>query len=272
MPQHERRQSLGAAGVARHLIDHFAALEQEQRGDGADLIGQRRARVLVDIEFHDPQLTFEGRRKGAQVRDEGPTRTRPNSPEIDENQRLGVQDVLLEVCVGDAWKVRHEVGGGSENEPKTAGLASSLFQMTNWTRVEWSTRLSSTSDCDFMPRIYLSQELVDECMAVGRMELDGDFLRVGAAVALCIEPAVFFETVDGGAVDAHGVIGCVKSSGELAEMGAEHYDRSVVVGDVAYTVRPGFLGIPVGADGVPSTLDNRQWSHVATILGELAAA
>lgn len=104
------------------------------------------------------------------------------------------------------------------------------------------------------------------------MQLEGDCLRIGPVVALSIEPAVLFEWVDGGEGDPLEVLGCVKSSGDLAKMGAEHYDRSVLVGDVSYTVRPGFLAIPVGADGVPFALDDRTWSHVTAVLGQLIAA
>lgn len=122
-----------------------------------------------------------------------------------------------------------------------------------------------------MSRIYLSQELVDECMAIGRMQLEGEFLRVDGAVSFWIDPAVLFEAVDTGATDPHEVLGCVKTAQELAQMGAEHFDRSVLVGEVAYTVRPGFLAVPVGPDGVPSPLDPRSWSEVTLTLGDLAA-
>jgi len=125
-----------------------------------------------------------------------------------------------------------------------------------------------------MPRIYVSQTLVDQALGAGRIQLDGDLLRLdagGAPAQLFINPAVFFKGVDGGGEDPHGLVGCVKTAQELAQLGAEHYDTSVVMGDCAYTVIPGFLGIPVGMDGSESILDPGAWSRLMGALQHLAA-
>lgn len=123
-----------------------------------------------------------------------------------------------------------------------------------------------------MPRIYVSQALVDRWLVDSRIELDGDLLRLsGAQTSLFINPAVFFECVDGGDADPNQVVGCVKSSQELAQMGAEHYDTSVVLGEHAYTVQPGFIAVPVGADGTETLMDAAGWSQLVGTLQSMNA-
>lgn len=124
-----------------------------------------------------------------------------------------------------------------------------------------------------MPRIYISQALVDQWMGNGLVQLEGDLLRLNAGgmpTALFITPSVSFEGVDGGGADPYQLVGCVKTAHELGEMGAEHFDTSVVIGDVAYTVRPGFVGVPVGADGTETLLDPASWARLTTALGQMA--
>jgi hypothetical protein len=121
-------------------------------------------------------------------------------------------------------------------------------------------------------RIYFAQTLIDQTLAQGRIQLDGDLVRLdahGVPMQLFINPAVYFERIDGEGTDAQQLIGCVKSSQELAQMGAEHYDTSVVLGDLAYTVVPGFLGTPVGPDGTPTVLDPASWQRLSAFLQQL---
>ena len=82
---------------------------------------------------------------------------------------------------------------------------------------------------------------------------------------------MFFERVDGGDADPHQLVGCVKSSQELAQMGAEHYDTSVVLGEQAYTVQPGFIAVPVGADGTETLLDAGAWQQLVGTLNTMQA-
>jgi hypothetical protein len=123
-----------------------------------------------------------------------------------------------------------------------------------------------------MPRLYVSQPLVDSWLTAGRVRLDGDLLRLEAVptpIQLHINPAVYFERVDGSDPDPYAVVGCVKSAEELGQMGAEHYENSVIVGDHAYTVRPGFLAIPVGADGTETLMDGPTWGRLVQALSQL---
>ena len=45
-------------------------------------------------------------------------------------------------------------------------------------------------------------------------------------------------------------------------MGGDHYDASVIIGESAYSVRPGFVGTPIGPDGAEMQLDGASWGSV----------
>ena len=115
-----------------------------------------------------------------------------------------------------------------------------------------------------MPRIFVAQTALDRWMGAGTTTLEADLMRFASApgVSFYINPAVHFVALDGGGTDPYDIIGSVKSSHELAQMGADHYDTSVLIGESAYSVRPGFVGTPVGADGTEAQLDASAWGRV----------
>ncbi len=117
-----------------------------------------------------------------------------------------------------------------------------------------------------MPRIFVAQTLADSWLAAGRVQLERDLLRLpdpsGGATDLFINPAVFFERIDGSEADVHQVVGKVKTAQELAQMGADHYESSVVMGDYAYTVVPGFLAVAVDSKGAELKLDSASWGRL----------
>jgi hypothetical protein len=121
-------------------------------------------------------------------------------------------------------------------------------------------------------RIFVAQSAVDRWMSVGGVAIEGDRLEFPAApqAMLYIDPAVYFERIDGGETDAYDIIGAVKTQDELANMGAEHYETSVVLGEYAYTVAPGFMVTTVGPDGSEAPLDGHSWGtllHAMETLG-----
>ncbi|MCA9709594.1 MAG: hypothetical protein KDK70_27395 [Myxococcales bacterium] len=124
-----------------------------------------------------------------------------------------------------------------------------------------------------MPHVFVAQTLVDRWLGDGRIQLDGDLMRIsagGVLTSLFITPAVYFEHVDGGGQDLYQVVGCVKSSQELAQMGGEHFDTSVVLGEQAYTVVPGFVAVPVGPDGTETLMTGASWGRLQGALVQLA--
>ena len=115
-----------------------------------------------------------------------------------------------------------------------------------------------------MVRVFVSQNCIDRWLGAGGIGIEGDFLRFHAVprAILYINPSVYFVRIDGGEVDPYDIVGAVKTSQELAQKGAEHFESSVVLGDYAYTVNPGFVATPVGQDGSPIMVDGGTWGQL----------
>ena len=113
-------------------------------------------------------------------------------------------------------------------------------------------------------RIFVSQASIDRWMGAGGIAIDGEMLRMHAMpqALLAIAPAVYFERIDGADSDPYDIIGAVKTQPELAQMGADHYETSVVLGEYAYTVKPGFVATTVGQDGAEMPLDGQSWGSL----------
>jgi hypothetical protein len=97
-------------------------------------------------------------------------------------------------------------------------------------------------------RVFFPQAALDQWLDEGRIELatnqlvvraDGRKYRIVEAVRVMAE-------LSGGG-DAHDLVGRVKTVPFLSELGAELLDTSMVIGDLAYDVVPGFIGTPVGS-------------------------
>ena len=90
----------------------------------------------------------------------------------------------------------------------------------------------------FVPQDTLDQWVADQKAVVSGAELDvqGDMFE--------LLPAVLFLADVSETSDPHGLLGRVKDKSQLDELGAEHYMGSVVLGDSAYDVKDGFVGLP----------------------------
>ena len=125
-----------------------------------------------------------------------------------------------------------------------------------------------------MPRLFIAQSLVDAWISAGRAQLIRDILKIpvlgGAAMDLFINPAVYFDRVDGADGDPIEIVGKVKTAQELAQMDAEHYDTSVVMGDTAYTVVPGIVAVAVDAAGREVRLDAATWGRLVQTMESIA--
>lgn len=120
-----------------------------------------------------------------------------------------------------------------------------------------------------MQRIFVAQSRLDQWESQQQVYLqDGGFIRMVAfaEMAMYLSPAVYFERVDGADTDPHDIVGAVKTAEELQAMGADHYDTSVVLGDHAYTVNPGFVAMPVEDDGSVADLDSFRWGRLVSAL------
>lgn len=95
-------------------------------------------------------------------------------------------------------------------------------------------------------RVFWPQTLLDQWIVDEKIVLENDTLVIREKnQAYKVFQAVFFETDVGDGSDTLGLIGRVKEVVALDEMGAEHYMDSVLIGDAAYQVVPGFIGTPV---------------------------
>lgn len=96
-------------------------------------------------------------------------------------------------------------------------------------------------------RVFFPQAALDAWVAEDRVDLAADELTIRAEGRR-------FKIVEGvrvlrevtGSPDQAEVVGRVKSLAYLNELGAELLEGSMIIGDNAYDVVPGFVGAPVG--------------------------
>lgn len=93
--------------------------------------------------------------------------------------------------------------------------------------------------------LFVSQAMIDSWADQGRIDFVGNVMTMlsgeGRGRSYELEPAVRFLALLGADQDPHQLLKKVKSLAQLKELGAEAIDSSVVFGDVAYEVEPGFL-------------------------------
>jgi hypothetical protein len=103
-----------------------------------------------------------------------------------------------------------------------------------------------------MARLFISADQMDKWTGEGKVTLQDDIMALPAlGRSFKLRTAVRFLSVIEGS-DSHGLLGRVKTDEQLAELGAEHYGASVILGDVGYECEEGFIGLPV--DGSASGL------------------
>lgn len=96
-------------------------------------------------------------------------------------------------------------------------------------------------------RVFFPQSALDLWMGEDRVDLIGSELVVkGEGRKYKVVEAVRILAEVTGGPDDHELVGKVKSVSFLTELGAELLDTSLVLGDLAYEVVPGFAGAPVG--------------------------
>jgi hypothetical protein len=97
-----------------------------------------------------------------------------------------------------------------------------------------------------MARLFISQERLDAWSTEQRVSVTGDIMTLAEdGRSFRIRPAVRFLRVAGEAGDPQNLIETVQDERALEEMGADHYMDSVILGETAYDVQPGFVGEPL---------------------------
>lgn len=97
-------------------------------------------------------------------------------------------------------------------------------------------------------RVFFPQVALDEWVADDRVDLSSDELLIRAEnrkFRIVEAVRVLREVTDSS--DPHELVGKVKSRAFLAELGAEILEGSMIIGDNAYDIIPGFAGAPIGS-------------------------
>ncbi|MEC7526225.1 MAG: hypothetical protein VYE22_40465 [Myxococcota bacterium] len=98
-------------------------------------------------------------------------------------------------------------------------------------------------------RLFVPQAMLDLWLSEERVEVEGEVMITRPeGQRLELTTAVLFKEEVTGSPDAHDLLGKVKDLEQLAEIGAEHYADSVLLGDNAYQVVEGFAGTPLADD------------------------
>lgn len=98
-------------------------------------------------------------------------------------------------------------------------------------------------------RLFIAQDALDVWVAEGRGEVVLDELTDHTSKRrFRLREGVRFVAEVTGAPDAHNLVGKVKDLEQLAALEGEHLADSVIIGDNAYQVQQGFVGVPVGAE------------------------
>ena len=94
-------------------------------------------------------------------------------------------------------------------------------------------------------RVFFPQPAIDEWAVDGKVDLVGNELVIiadGRRYQIVEAVRVVAEVT--GAKDDRGIVGKVKANAVLEEIGAEILENSMIIGDNAYDVVPGWMGRP----------------------------
>jgi hypothetical protein len=96
--------------------------------------------------------------------------------------------------------------------------------------------------------VFFPQAALDEWIVEGTVDFrDGELTLLKEGRRYRVQEAVCVISEVGGGVDEHALTGRVKLRSFLDGIGAEILETSMLVGDAAYDVTPGWLGAPTEA-------------------------
>jgi hypothetical protein len=97
-------------------------------------------------------------------------------------------------------------------------------------------------------KVFIPQGAIDSWVSAEHAELSGSALSFRLLPgSLELVPASFFQRISAGKDDPHGLVGKVLDEQAILALGGETYMNSVLVGETAYDIEPGFLAAPAGA-------------------------
>ncbi|HEX8793537.1 MAG TPA: hypothetical protein VF765_21490 [Polyangiaceae bacterium] len=97
-------------------------------------------------------------------------------------------------------------------------------------------------------RVFFPQSALDQWIVDGAVDLQGGVLTlVGEGRTYDVAESVRVVREVSGAGDVAQLVGKVKPRAWLEQQGAEIVESSMLLGEAAYDVDPGWMGVPVGA-------------------------
>ncbi len=95
-----------------------------------------------------------------------------------------------------------------------------------------------------MSKIFFSQRILDSLEGEGKIKLEGNIitLLLPDRPSFELEPAYRFIRTSDGSPDPHGLVGQIRYEKDAKALNAEIYLDSIIYGEVAYEVEPGFIG------------------------------
>lgn len=97
-------------------------------------------------------------------------------------------------------------------------------------------------------RVFFPQASLDEWIALDQVDLTAEELQLrDSSKRYRIVEAVRITREVTDTPDPNEIVGKVKSKAFLAELGAEILENSMIIGDNAYDIVPGFAGAPLPA-------------------------
>jgi len=97
-------------------------------------------------------------------------------------------------------------------------------------------------------RVFFPQAALDQWIVEGTVDLaDGELTILSEGRRYKLTEAVHVVREVSGAGDARELVGRVKTLATLQQLGAEIVESSMLLGDAAYDVEPGWVGAPVGS-------------------------
>ncbi len=96
--------------------------------------------------------------------------------------------------------------------------------------------------------VFFPQDALDEWIVGGLIDLSrGELMITQEGRRYKVIEAVRVLSEVTGAGDPNKLVGKVKANTELQKIGAEIMEGSMILGDAAYDVAPGWMGTPVGS-------------------------
>lgn len=97
-------------------------------------------------------------------------------------------------------------------------------------------------------RVFFPQSALDQWIVDGTVELQqGELVILAEARRYQVVEGVRVVREVTGTGDPHELVGRVKTREHLEQLGAEIVESSMVLGDQAYDVDPGWVGVPIGS-------------------------